>query len=434
MKKYFLLISVALSCLGMYGQTYTIDREKVYTATYDEVEQALRIEGLDGIFFRTYASNEELAIALVSDPQRELVFPAGPIKYRITKKKVMREGIPTVEDTDEYHEGNIIRIDGGGDFGSEGFHRYHAALNSNSTVESITIPGEIKEVSTVAYNCKNLREVNIEEGVESLGLISAVKGYGGDPGDDPFVFYRCPQLKTLNVPASMKRIYNPSLFYKDPKDPTGPISWIEPGFEDVYSRSAPGFREIKVDPENETYKDVDGIVYTKDGSGLEVVPSGRIKDIVIEEGTKRVANLWNMSYQYTHIIIPASVESCGYITADTIYCFSENPTAQGYDKLFATKVLYVPNGSRDIYYEIFSNFSLTPNIKGFEPKEATIKLYAPYRAILEFNTETAIDSPTVASDEISDIYSLSGMRQGKLSKGINLIRTKDGKVRKVMQR
>ena len=417
MKKYLLLISVALSCLGMYGQTYTIDREKVYTATYDEVEQALRIEGLDGIFFRTYASNEELAIALVSYPQRELVFPAGPIKYRITKKKVMREGIPTVEDTDEYHEGNIIRIDGGGDFGSEGFHRYHAALNSNSTVESITIPGEIKEVSTVAYNCKNLREVNIEEGVESLGLISAVKGYGGDPGDDLFVFYGCPQLKTLNVPASVKRIYNPSLFYK------------------AGTSVAPGFEVITVSPENETYKDFDGIVYSKDGSELLLLPSGRFKDVLIEEGTKKVPDIANLYYPFSHIIIPASVESCGVVAADTIYCYSTNPTKEGYDFLAIRGILYVPRGCAEKYTAFYAGrYDPMPRIEEFDTESAFIKQRDAKTYIVEFAQETAIDSPTVASDEISAIYSLSGIRQDKLSKGVNLIRTKDGKVRKVMQR
>ena len=205
MKKYLLLISVALSCLGMYGQTYVIDRDKVYTALYDEYAEVLYIDGLDGIRFRKYSKNEELAIGLIVNPQRELVFPAGPIKYRITRKRVVTDIFfpPTEVDADEYHEGNIIRIDGGGNFSGDGFSYNHAAVNSNSTVESITIPGEIKEVLFLAYNCKNLSEVRFMEGVKSLGGMSAVKGYGGDPGEDFFVCKACPKLKTLNVPKNL---------------------------------------------------------------------------------------------------------------------------------------------------------------------------------------------------------------------------------------
>lgn len=255
------------------------------------------------------------------------------------------------------------------------------------------------------------------EGVKSLGGMSAVKGYGGDPGEDFFVCKACPKLKTLNVPASVNYMYNPSLSYKSG------------------SAVALGFEEIKVDPENETYKDIDGIVYSKDGSELFLLPSGRIKDIVIEEGTKKVTDLSNHYYPFSHIIISASVESCGVVVADTIYCYSTNPTQEGYEFVFGKKIIYVPSGCAEKYTAFYAGrYDPMPRIEEFDTESACIKQRDAKTYIVEFAQETAIDSPTVASDEISAIYSLSGIRQDKLSKGVNLIRTKDGKVRKVMQR
>ena len=69
-----------------------------------------------------------------------------------------------------------------------------AAFYGCSNLESLIIPGSIKEIPDLCFNnCSNLKKLVIEEGVESIGVMS---------------FSSCENLKTISLPDSLLQIGN----------------------------------------------------------------------------------------------------------------------------------------------------------------------------------------------------------------------------------
>ena len=67
-------------------------------------------------------------------------------------------------------------------------------------------------------------------------------------------------------------------------------------------------KSVEVDAGNPSYKSVDGVVFSKDGSTLVMYPTGRAGKCVIPEGTKILGRGAVMGCIADSIVIPASVE------------------------------------------------------------------------------------------------------------------------------
>ena len=111
------------------------------------------------------------------------------------------------------------------------------AFNSNEVLRRVTIPETVRVIDDYAfYGCSSLEEVNIPKSLKKLGFQS---------------FYGCAKLTEMTIPATVEEV---ELF----------------AFEGCNALAA-----VEVDPANKNYKDVDGILFNKDGSTLFLYPSAK---------------------------------------------------------------------------------------------------------------------------------------------------------------
>ncbi|MCR5433502.1 MAG: leucine-rich repeat domain-containing protein [Bacteroidaceae bacterium] len=419
-----LLLFATITASAQIYSNQPIDHDKVYTATYDSLVNDLVIDGLEGIGFRIARTGDEeiLAIGRISTQEAHLVLPSGKIKFRITKKYILSfdEGHflrPVLVDTDEYHEAVINRVAGGGDYGYD-MPAYRLAALVNSGVESITIPGNYTSVKYVAYNCGRLKNVYIEDGVRAIGCNLPNEEYAGEGcPDSESTFSRCGKLEELYLPASVEKIRNLSNYYYE-----------SPRY------NAPGFRYIHVNPNNKRYKDIDGIVYSKNGDTLMYVPSA-ISSIDIPEGV--VATDPNNYYlfdrslifkynYYNHISVPSTMKEIYSQTfPDTVYFHSKTPN-QSYGHIRGKKIIYIPRGCMIPYRELYE----------LRYQGQSSEFISSVISLLTEMDETSITPPLKdnSQGEPLEFYSPLGIKTSKPAKGINIMRMKDGSVRKSLVR
>lgn len=68
------------------------------------------------------------------------------------------------------------------------------SLFAYADIEKVTIPGKVKYVESFMFNnCEKLQQVNMEHGVERIGLRA---------------FYKCYELETIKFPNTLNRIEN----------------------------------------------------------------------------------------------------------------------------------------------------------------------------------------------------------------------------------
>ena len=414
------LILLLFATITASAQSYSnqpVDHNKVYTAMYNSISNDLTIDGLEGIGFRiAQTGNEEiLAIGRISTSEAHLVLPSGKIKFRITRKYVRswdEAHIPTLDliETDEYHEAVVNRVAGGGDYGSGDWPAYRLAALVNSGVESITIPGDYTSVKYVAYNCGRLKNVYIEDGVRAIGSNLPNEEYAGEGGpDSESTFSRCASLTELHLPASVETISSLS----------------------TYNSQSSGLRFIYVDPANKRYKDIDGIVYSKNGDTLMYVPEA-VSSIDIPEGVVATYpenhTLFDRSFisRYNHISIPSTMKEINsQAVADTV-CFHSETPYQSYGRMMAKKIIYIPKGCMmpySEYYELYYQ-RLSPGY------------ISSVISLLTEMDETSITPPLKdnSQGEPLEFYSPLGLKTSKPTKGINIMRMGDGSVRKRLYR
>jgi len=420
MKSIAFILAISAFCPStVLGQSNTINHDSVYTAKYNVMLNLLDIDGLSDISFRLTSSDEQeiLVIATASASESHYTFPSGRIKYRITRKKerVTDEEYPWLYkieeyETDEYHESFIGRIDGGGNLSDSDMPHYrNAVFQGDSRVESITIPKEISSARFVADNCKGLKAVYIEDGVKAVGInMPGEKDVKAGGPDSQSTFSRCPKLTELRLPASVENISSLS----------------------NYDSSCNGFLSIYVEENNKRYKDIDGIVYSKNCDTLMYVPSARTsldipEGVISTDPTNHyIFNDFNFRRRYDYVSFPSTMKSIySNVFADIIYLHSKTPYPS-YDLIIATKCMYVPYGCLSVYYEFYSNI--------WANRYDSETLAEMLGRIKEMNHDHV--GSVNENNKPVGIYSPWGIKRDWPAKGVNILRMKDGTVRKRLYR
>lgn len=113
----------------------------------------------------------------------------------------------------------------------------YCAFEDCKELTTVVIPGTVKKIHSEAFfYCTSLKSVELKNGVETIS------------GE---AFYFCKQLKKINIPASIEDLESTSF--------TGCIN----------------LESIEVDPKNEKYSSLEGVLYDKNFECLITYPSGK---------------------------------------------------------------------------------------------------------------------------------------------------------------
>lgn len=171
------------------------------------------------------------------------------------------------------------------------------AFGGSDIIRTVTVPDSVKEIGAHAFEkCEKLYKINIPESVEeiadycfsecqalnSFNLPSNLKKIG------EFAFNYCISFKELEVPDTVTEIGNNAFYECEAlRKAVLPKSLTKYGFK-VFS-GCKLLEEITVSPENNSFKDIDGIMYSKDETTLVDFPYGKFRqEIKISNSVKTI--------------------------------------------------------------------------------------------------------------------------------------------------
>ena len=201
-------------------------------------------------------------------------------------------------------------------------------------MKSLDIPNSVTEIGVSAFQaCLGLTSLTVPDGV------TVINGYA---------FYACSGLTELVIPNGVKQIgiaafaecHGLTEIYL-------PASVTKLGAAWLASDNLTGYT---VDPNNPTYKSIDGVLYNKTGTTLMLVPGQYEGVYYIPAGVTRIeASAFECQEQLTQVHIPDTVTSIGSwafkgCTALTMVVFYGDAPA------IADDAFYGWNTSIDAYY------------------------------------------------------------------------------------
>ena len=150
-----------------------------------------------------------------------------------------------------------------------------SAFANCTSLESVTLSKSITKIdNNVFRTCSSLKEITIPDSVTTIG--------GG-------AFSSCTSLESVTIPDSVE-VIGSQAFYNCSALKTVNIS------ENVSEIGAAAFADCKsllsidVDEANANYKDLDGVLFTKDGKILIQFPTAREGSYDVPEGTEIVSS------------------------------------------------------------------------------------------------------------------------------------------------
>lgn len=184
------------------------------------------------------------------------------------------------------------------------------AFNNCHTVTKISVPTSVLSIGKAFSRCNNLFEISVKAANPNYKSVDGVL-YSFDglhlvsypPAKSGKLFYVSDSVKTIDNSALRFCRNLESVFI--PKN----VEQIEKNFEGCYF-----LKSIEVDSENNSYKAVDGVLFTKDGKTLLRYPHDHTeKNYTIPEGTLSVEEYAFNGSAIETLTLAASLTQLGYI-------------------------------------------------------------------------------------------------------------------------
>ena len=184
-----------------------------------------------------------------------------------------------------------------GDFDLSNLRSLYSAFYQCKWLTEYNLPDNIKYIDTQMFSGSNLTTIVIPEGVETIYA---------------WAFMGCTELKNVYFPSTLKEIGNSAFSYCPSLTSVVIPEGVEVINETAFDRCE-ALTAINVDPANETYASVDGVLFSKDMKTLIQYPAAKSNTAyAIPEGvavinSKAFMNAHNLS----DISIPSSVVEIG---------------------------------------------------------------------------------------------------------------------------
>lgn len=156
-------------------------------------------------------------------------------------------------------------------------------------LESIELPASVKEIGPCAFSeCESLSSVTLNEGLEKIGIDA---------------FAGCVKLETIDIPATVKE------------------------FGSRCFHDCVGLKEINVAEGSDSFKSVDGVLFTADGKTLLRYPAGNERtEYTVPDGVERIEkSAFARAVNLESVTVPASAR----IGKFAFYGCSENLNVNG---------------------------------------------------------------------------------------------------------
>lgn len=166
----------------------------------------------------------------------------------------------------------------------------------NDNIESVVIPDTVRTIGRSAFsNSRNLKHVELGDGLEYIGQNA---------------FSGC-DLQSIDLPEGLKEIiYGAFRGNASLEEINIPRSVNNIG--EMVFRYCRGLKEINVHPSNNHYKDIDGVLFTKDGTVLKQFPLGKEGTYTVPSSVNEIEfYAFSASENLTEVIIPENVTEVG---------------------------------------------------------------------------------------------------------------------------
>jgi len=184
----------------------------------------------------------------------------------------------------------------------------------------ITIPGSATSIGNYTFsNCTSLTGITIPNSIKSIGegafywceSLTGITILGGVTSIGNSTFEYCSRLTGITIPGSVTSIGDAAFFGCEKLTAiTIPSGVTNIGYAIFYGCTS--LTAINFAAANTTYKSVNGIVYSKDGSTLILCPEGKSGNIKIPSGTTSIGDgAFGSCTSLTGITIPESVANIG---------------------------------------------------------------------------------------------------------------------------
>jgi hypothetical protein len=321
-----------------------------------------------------------------------------------------------------------------------------SAFSTCYNLTSVTIPNSVTEIGISAFSwCKNLKEILVDNGnasytsfdgvlynkdktclnqcpagKESVNFPSSVTEFSN------WAFAGCSNLTSITIPNSVTKIGS-NTFYGCDKltlvTISNSVTEIQRGtfsgctsltsvtlpnsvttIEYEAFKDCKNLKEILVDNENSRYTSIDGVLYNKNKTCLELCPEGKKSVFILNSVTEIGWNAFQFCEKLTSITIPGAVTEIrgrafsGCKNLKTIYALSTTPPTIGYETFLnvpTDAVIYIPNGKKKAYYfaEGWSSFNNFIEMSAFD-----LTLNESSLSIEEGKTNTLIATVTHDDD------------------------------------
>lgn len=244
----------------------------------------------------------------------------------------------------------------------------YGAFSQCDSLRSVVVPESVTKIEATAfYRCENLQSIHLPENLNMIsmdvfgGCVHLDSVYIPDKVDyiSPGLFYECYFLRHVHLPDSASGIgfsaFAGCFHLTSIRIPKNIYNINSGAFSGCFRLEA-----FEVDEQNQDYRSIDGVLYSKDTTVLVYYPAGDFRDnYLIPQGVQTIAN---DAFFGSHIHVIALPSSVTYIGRDAfalcgdleaLICLApEPPHCPG--NLFGDSPrviprIYVPEASVELY-------------------------------------------------------------------------------------